>query len=136
MQIFYLERQWVILDSIRDYRSKVLLVVGTLDLSITGFVLNSSNIPSDNFQRAMVLMVIVVITLLGICLFFAVQKQYKHHLEKIWHLYSELGISKFSFQGQELGKHDEAKPFFMIGYVGILLIGVICFVAMYILPVQ
>lgn len=135
-QVLYLNRQWSILDGIREYRTKAMLATGTLDLSITGFTLNSSSIPADSMQRVLIAAALALITLLGLGLFYAVRAQYMHHLKKIWHLYESLGMQGESFHGSEAKAHDQAWPLFIIGYLAISAIGLLCICAVVMSPLK
>lgn len=134
--ILYLNRQWAVLDGIREYRTKAMVVTGTLNLGITGFTLNSGSIPENIAQRASIVGALLLLTFLGTALLFAVQLQYNHHLTKIWALYDTLGIKGAEFHGTEVDKRDKAVPLFIIGYVAIVFIGLLCAVSVIISPIK
>ena len=128
-QIEFLNRVYVNIEHYKSLRIKLPITISSLIIAITAFVMNNDNIPKDNFQRILLIFVVVIICLLGNISYYYVHSQYKDLVEDIHHLWKRLGMTGIDFykENKQIGMNPKqyATKIFFIGYLSIILMSII-----------
>jgi hypothetical protein len=125
-QVLLLKRYWELLEGLKQHRTRLPILVCTMLLGITGFVLNSGSVPSSRPQAVGIATVLLVITATGVWVGAVIHRRYEFVDERISHLYRQMGITGIRFFLNEDSALEASNSLFIAIYVVMILIGVIC----------
>jgi hypothetical protein len=135
-QKFYLQHQWDLLEVQKGYRMRVPFIIGSINIGVTSFVLNSEKIPQSIYEKVALALMLVIITGAGIIVLRQVQSQYMHFLHKIKYLYDRMGISGPDFYDEKAPSVLTGTNFFNAIYVVTTLVGLLCAATIIMMPVR
>jgi len=129
-QVILLQNEMNNLNIIKANRIQIPTVICTLLICISGFIINSRTIPSDNFQKIGVIAVLLIISLAGLLTLREINKQYHIMVETIFHIYEQLGVKGENFFPHNIDFDNptqrKAQGIFNAGYISMALICLIC----------
>lgn len=123
----FLERQWQLLDGNKKLRTHIPTITSSLNIVIGSFYFKSTVELKDSSW--LFALIVLLISIFGLCALNTIQKQYNYSNSKIGYLYDKFKTNylcefKYKMNGEEHGdKYESGTPLFIIGYVSISLIG-------------
>lgn len=135
-QIFILKRNWVLIDIIKQYRVRIPLISCSLFITMTGWILNSNNLPANLFQKFCIFVVIILLTLISLYVVKVIRRQYVYFDNKIAYLYRQLKMTGKDFVEVEDHPLEQACDLFRSIYVVICVVGFMCAIAILFSPIK
>ena len=125
-QRLILRRQWELLEGLKQQRNRLPIVICTVLLTTTAFVLESARLPSSPAQAVAIALILVTIALTGIVVGRVIHKRYNFVNRRIKYLYTRMNIAGDDFFVDDDSQLDDAKTLFGAVYFVIATIGAIC----------
>ena len=134
-QIELLNRQYTNIEHYKSLRLKIPTLFGGIIIALTGYILNSDNIPKDANQKFLFAILILFLGVFGIVTYRFVQNQYKDIAEDIHYLWSKLKMNGSDYFKEEKGILNSktlAPKIFLTGYLSILILTLIGIISIFI----
>lgn len=132
-QIELLNRMYVNIEGYKSLRFRIPIVICTLILAIAGFVLESDKIPKNQIQEISIIIILGLLIVIGVIILSTVKRQYNDLADNIYYLYDQLEMNGTDFYeaNKDYKNHprQRAPKVFLLGYVGMIIIGLICIVS-------
>ncbi len=128
-ELLYLQRRWQILDSTKQIRFQLSIVLGALLLGVTGFIF-SQKLNNNLLYGIGTSLFVLIFTLCGLVLLGTVHRQYLYSCNEIDYVYKQLDMTGSPFDyGDLYNKHNPAEKgqyIWIWSYIFILMIGLSC----------
>lgn len=118
------------LEYYKSLRIKIPVVICGLIIGVTGFILDSSEIPSSALEKFLLIGILLILGSGGIITYKAIQEQYNDILEDIIHIQKMMGITGEDYYppGKEPSKENKmyrAAKLWFVGYSALVLITIV-----------